>query len=84
MDAPRFGADRLSIEWKSALFGEKVIQNIEISVMFRFHKEADVFSPSFYLQYFDGTGLMLRDYDLHQTQWRIGLAIIPNAPLNMR
>ena len=79
----KWGMDRLSLRVKSALGGIHFVQNVEASLFIRV-TDADWFRPNLMVQYFDGTGLMLRDYDQHLSVWRVGLALMPNAASQMR
>ena len=73
----RFGLDRLGLQLKCAIFGDSLVPNLDASLIFRIWKQKELFAPSLFVQYFDGTGEMLRDYDRHSSTWRIGLAIAP-------
>jgi phospholipase A1 len=73
----RFGLDRLALQLKTALFGDKLVQNLGASLIVRIWKQKELFAPSLFVQYFDGAGEMLRDYERHSSTWRFGVAIAP-------
>jgi len=70
----RIDPDRLSFIFRVPAGGKPFFPAFEGTFVFRFQK-AEIFSPSFVVQYFGGVGHMLRDYNLNENVWRAGLAM---------
>jgi outer membrane phospholipase A len=70
----RFRFDQLGFLFRVPVWGKKVFPAFEGTILIRLQKEA-VFAPSIVVQYFAGTGLMLREYERNQAVWRFGLGM---------
>lgn len=70
-----FYLDRFGFMLRAPIVGEKLFTSFEGTMMLRVQKER-LFSPSIVIQYFDGAGPMLREYDRENSVWRIGLGFM--------
>jgi phospholipase A1 len=70
----RFTNDRLGVLFRAGMAGNHFFPYFEATFTFRIFRE-EFFAPNFVLQYFDGAGQILREYNRTNTVWRFGLGM---------